>query len=200
MVLSYILAANANRQNEEALLLLQDMQHALVALYHSGSCSSSLTSLPTPLPLSTTPISDVLLSLITSYLTYSAQLSPTSIISSVSTPNADNGGTLLDWISHLTSVPAKQLDGALTKSYSALSGATSSDNPSLSDSDKFRLQVYALKCLAHTTPGVLKDPTKFWNEVYNIIATASSPSPGTSTDLVRLTEILDALSELVTLV
>ncbi|KAK7685385.1 hypothetical protein QCA50_011248 [Cerrena zonata] len=179
-------------KNEEALSLLKEMQPALAALYCSESCSPSLTSLPLPSASSTPSISDVLLSLITSYLTYSTQLSPQSIVSSLS----DECGTLLAWLPRLSSVPSKQLDGALTKSYSVLSKVTS-DNSSISASDIFRLQVYALKCLAHTTPGVLKEPIKFWSEVYNVIATASS---GSNSDTVRAENILEFLSEIVTLV
>lgn len=149
------------------------MHPALVALYHPGPCPSSLASLPLPPPSD----SDVLLPLLASYLLHSIQLSPQSILS------ADN--TLFHWIPYL---PSKLLDGILTKAYSALSKSKSQAQ----DSDGFTVRIYALKCLLHTSIGVLSDPAKFWSELLNVL---SSFSPSVAPSLV-----LSALGDIVSLV
>ncbi|CAL1698705.1 unnamed protein product [Somion occarium] len=163
----------ALNKHNDALSLLSDMHPALVALYHPGPCPSSLASLPLPPPSD----SDVLLPLLASYLLHSIQLSPQSILS------ADN--TLFHWIPYL---PSKLLDGILTKAYSALSKSKSQAQ----DSDGFTVRIYALKCLLHTSIGVLSDPAKFWSELLNVL---SSFSPSVAPSLV-----LSALGDIVSLV
>ncbi|KAI0075567.1 hypothetical protein K474DRAFT_1599575 [Panus rudis PR-1116 ss-1] len=109
--------------------------------------------------------------------------------------------TLLHWTSYLSPLTSKQVDSMLTKAYSSISKSCKEDNAEISPLNIFALRAYALKCLLHTSPGILQDASKFWVEVLNVVSTLNGSKVDTDTgDDVKRTAILNVITELVSLV
>ncbi|KAL0066927.1 separin protein, partial [Marasmius tenuissimus] len=107
--------------------------------------------------------------------------------------------TLLQWMPHFSTLPAKHLDPMLTKTYSLLTKMTPSgvkhNNPLLI----FRVRMYAIKCLAYTSQGIIDNPASLWNQASKFAMSyakavaggdsgAEGSVPAAFTELVRIAE------------
>ena len=74
--------------------------------------------------------------------------------------------TLIYWLPHLQLLPTKHKDSVLTRTYTALNRATSNLQVTCPKDAKalYRIRLYGLLCLAHTSPGTI-DADTFWNQV-----------------------------------
>ncbi|KAG6831576.1 hypothetical protein H0H87_004795 [Tephrocybe sp. NHM501043] len=166
-----------------SLELYDEAQTALAALHvrlcallkvSSASSSSRYCLICIPLPTSET-INPILLTLTTTYLAYSL-----TILTNVSYPTSRNSKyttipldsladalsskemTLLTWIPRCSTIPAKQLDSLLTRTYTALTKACMSWKSN--SRAVFSVRMYAVTCLALTSPGTV-EPSTFWDQV-----------------------------------
>ncbi|KAK1232899.1 separin protein [Marasmius sp. AFHP31] len=110
-----------------------------------------------------------------------------------------SGYTLLQWMPHFSTLPAKHLDPMLTKAYSLLTKMTPSgvkhNNPLLI----FQVRMYAIKCLAYTSQGIIDNPASLWNQASKFAMSyakavagddsgAEGSVPAAFTELVRIAE------------
>ncbi|KAL4242854.1 hypothetical protein ABKN59_011524 [Abortiporus biennis] len=165
-----------------ALVILREMRTSLVLLflprYQLDAADEHLILLP--FGPSDTEIPDVTLNLISTFLVHaltvisfitfspSSQSEPSSFVRHLSGHSdmaSKSQGTLLDWLPTFSSkISPKQLDSLLTKSYTALSKSTAVPKISGSPDVIYAARIYALKCLAYTSPEVL-EPASFWEQV-----------------------------------
>lgn len=77
--------------------------------------------------------------------------------------------TLLDWVPHLSStgLSDKHMDSMLTKAYSVLMKVSV---VGISSKNLFEIRMYALRCLAHTTPGTVQKPDSIWDQACKVAA------------------------------
>ena len=141
-----------------------------------------------PIPLhSTSEVDTALLTILSTYLT----LALTAIvrlhlnISSVKGKIKDNnfihelanalegshhtwGSTLLSWIPSFTPLPSKHVDALLARAYTSLSNFSTTivrppETIHTTHRSAYRIRIYALQCLAHTTDGVVA-PATVWEQ------------------------------------
>ena len=74
--------------------------------------------------------------------------------------------TLIQWLPYLGSLPREHLDSVSSRAYSILSKATSAYSSSVSSDadteDLFRVRMYALLCIEHTT--TMTNVDSFWDQ------------------------------------
>ncbi|KAF5376561.1 hypothetical protein D9757_008275 [Collybiopsis confluens] len=166
------------------LVALQLYEPALAALtsIHPQLCSlvgaEAGSFLSIPIPQLNIEHDTMLLTLICSYF-----LNSIIVLSQTQSPKLleylSNGNTLLEWIPCLSSsgLPSKHVDSILTKVYSVLMKYSSVDLPS---TGLFEIRMYALRCLALTSPGTLQKPDNLWDQAIKIARAfidASSAEP-----------------------
>lgn len=163
-------------QFDEATYALEDLHPRLCSLHNSPTLPSSsrtqlhLLSISVPSP-GDQSLDPVLLALTSTYLAYSLSILsatyftiPKAVSSNIDgfSTALETESTLLTWLPLLSSLPRKQMDSSLTRVYTALtrSCATCKTNPQA----VFITRLYALRCLAHTTPGTI-EPSHFWDQI-----------------------------------
>ena len=139
------------------------------------------------IPKGASPLTDpILLNLLSTYLSYalilfarpesSTQISIKELSTTLELPSTFS---LLSWLPECSLLPSQHLDSLLTRAYTALtklcntsgtsvksSSRSNSANPSISMSFHealFNLRMYALRCLGHTSTGVVEGNT-FWDQ------------------------------------
>jgi len=182
----------------------------LVNVVHDGDSLLSIPSPPSPLS------NPIILNLISTYLlhilvvkTRPDKATSKSIEELASLLASPTTRSLLHWFPNFTGLPAKHTDYLLTRTYSTLTKLCSSfsTTPNKSDSklkvqipspeSLFILRTYALRCLCHTSPGVIQAGT-FWDQATSFAATLAKASQKSSED--RATRlVLDAYSEIASL-
>jgi separase len=120
--------------------------------------------------------------------------------------------SLLSWLPDCSLLPSKHLDSLLTRAYTTLTKLCNSPatltKPQLksrlavsttSHEAFFSLRMYALRCLAHTSPGVVEGNV-FWDQAtkFTSILVKSIPATSSSAAEERITSlVLRAFAELV---
>lgn len=174
----------------------------------------SLLSIPEP----SSPLSNpIILNLISAYLlhvlvvkTRPDKATSKSIEELASLLGSPTTRSLLHWFPNFSSLPAKHTDYLLTRAYSTITKLCSSFSTTPNKADpKFKVQVpspeslftlrsYALRCLCHTSPGVIQ-PGTFWDQATSFAAAFVKASSKSFED--RATRLLlDAYSEIASLV
>ena len=173
----------------------------------------SLLSIPEP----SSPLSNpIILNLISTYLLHvlivkarpdkATSKSIEELASSLTSPITRS---LLHWFPNFASLPEKHTDYLLTRAYSTLTKLCSSFSTSPNKSDPkfkgqicspeslFTLRTYALRCLCHTSPGVIQAGT-FWDQATSFsVALAKASSKSCEDRAARL--VLDVYSEIASL-
>ncbi|KAH9945510.1 peptidase family C50-domain-containing protein [Amylocystis lapponica] len=175
---------------DHALHMLSDMHPSLVALY-VPQYQPPHTPPPLPflsLPLPDGDVSDVLLSLLSTYLLHSilVHTHTTTDPSALDTALSDTP-TLLTWLPRFSRFSPSQHDTLTTRAYTALAKRAAPHNVA------FRLRVHALLCLVHTRPGVVS-PITFWDQAVKFAA-ALAPATGEEHAVAR--EVARAFERLV---
>lgn len=180
------------------------MQRRLCNILNVSVDSSCLLSIPEP---SSPPTNPILLNLVSVYLLYALIIlsQPDGAAQDLSTAlNSPKTRSLLSWLPSLSSLPAKHTDSLLTRAYTAInnlcssaSSSSSKSKPITSPESIFTLRMYALRCLAHTTPSTI-DANMFWNQAtrYTGIFVKATPPKGEEQ---TTSMILHAFDELVQL-
>jgi len=202
--------------------------HPRLCLLVNGSCEPCLRNSNKlyllSIPMTSSIIDAVVLNLLSSYLTYAIVLASRAAASTRSSIqelsmilNSPSTHFLLDWMPLFSSLPTKQMDPLLTRAYTALNKLCSFPNVSTKPPPKlksveeassntfsesvFSLRMYALQCLAHTSPGIVEGNT-VWDQanrsaalfIKNISSTAIPEAQATSlvlgafAELVRIAE------------
>ncbi|ESK88507.1 cysteine-type endopeptidase [Moniliophthora roreri MCA 2997] len=175
----------------------------------SAATSNHLLSLPIP---TEPPADPILLNLISTYLINAiivishhftntsrssatqASLTLQSFCSALtSTP------TLLAWMPTLSALPAKHIDSLLTKSYTVinkLAQFNSKENPET----VFRIRMYAIKCLAFISPGIIGSDS-LWNQAIKFTSeyAKSKIASGAPSETESVNVILTSYNEMVTI-
>ena len=147
------------------------MHASLIALY---SFSPSLNPSSSPfdllaLPLPNAQLSDIHVSLISTYLLHVTitVLQTTKDLTALCSVLLDSHTpTLLAWASTLSQLPEKQHDHLFTRAYTIVSRYSSTQTTSVS---AYSLRVFALLCLVHTRPSVVA-PKTFWEQAVKYAA------------------------------
>lgn len=183
----------------------------LINVVHNESSLLSIPSPPSPLS------NPIILNLISTYLlhvlvvkTRPDKATSKSIEELASVLVSPTTRSLLHWFPDFANLPAKHTDYLLTRAYSTLTKLCSSfsttpnkPDPKLrvpipSPESLFTLRTYALRCLCHTSPGVIQAGT-FWDQATSFAATLAKVSQKSSEE--RATRlVLDAFSEIASLV
>ncbi|KAH9478241.1 Separin [Psilocybe cubensis] len=166
---------------------LTETQPRLILLLNVDSDQSNPISIPPP---SSPPTNAILLNLVSLYLLYALIIkshgsnSVDELSKSLSSPTTHS---LLSWLPMLSALPAKHTDSLLTRAYTAVNKlcSTSSSLPPTkskahpSPQSIFILRMYALRCLAHTTPGTIEANT-FWDQAtrYASVFVKATPQKG----------------------
>lgn len=198
--------------------------HPRLCLLVNGSCDPCLRNSNKlyllSIPKTSSIINAVVLNLLSSYLTYAIVLASRAAASTRSSIqelsmilDSPSTHSLLDWKPLFSSLPTKHMDSLLTRAYTALNKLCSFPSVSTKPPPKlksvteasfdsfsesvFSLRIYALQCLAHTSPGVVEGNT-VWDQanrsaalfIKNISSTAIPEAHATSV-------VLGAFAELV---
>jgi separase len=167
-------------------MFLVEIHARLCSLLNAQAATSHLE-----IPQSSPPTDAVLLTLISTYLVYAlviktqphgtASKAIEDLVSVLSSPTRPS---LLVWVPAFTTLPPKHVDSLLTRAYTSLTKlcsfySTPSTPPSTVSKSKsstspspeslFTLRMYALRCLAHTSPGVIEVNT-FWDQARRFAA------------------------------
>lgn len=146
------------------------MHPRLCAILGTSEPPSSCLRLPKSTNAPTDPI---ILNIAATYLTYALVIHSQSQAPDAVATIAENA-SLLEWLPAFSLLPAKSIDGLLTRTYTALNKLC---NKTRSDSRAvFTVRVYALRCLAHTSPGVIAANT-FWDQVIKCGASLVKATP-----------------------
>ncbi|KAG5639575.1 hypothetical protein H0H81_012246 [Sphagnurus paluster] len=190
---------------DEAMSALEALYLGICSLHdvvpQTSRLSSYLHLLSIPFPVSENA-NLILLSLTSSYLTYAITLlthvcftrqpkGPVLTIEAFSQALA-NEATLIAWVPRCTSIPAKQLDPILTRAYTTLTKVCTGSK--LPPQPIFALRMYAILCLAHTSPGTV-DPTTFWDQVVRFGGAFFKSHSGSQEDAMKC--VLTAFGDLV---
>lgn len=147
------------------------------------------------LPKSTVaPTDPVILNITATYLTYALVIQSQSQAPDAVASIAENA-SLLEWLPVFSELPAKSMDGLLTRTYTALNKLC--NRTRTAPQAVFTVRVYALQCLAHTSPGVIAANT-FWDQTVKCGASLVKATPKKSEEEATKS-ILSAYSELVQL-
>lgn len=170
-------------------IALADMHPALCRLLNTETglqaSQDSLYFLSVPRPPSF-PTDPVVLTLISTYLLHAlivnARPETTTINTLATALTSPSSTTLLAWVPSLTSLPTKHIDSLLTRAYTSLIKLTSSPSPNpktrlkstsaidASPDSIFILRMYALRCLIHTSPGII-ETNVVWDQVTRFTST-----------------------------
>ena len=185
----------------------------------AGSSKHYFLSIP---KVASPPSNLTLLNLLSTYLLYALMLvsrpecsTPSSVQQLSTTLDSPSTFSLLSWLPDCSLLPSKHLDSLLTRAYTALTKLCNSSTtlkkaplkpkstnlPTSTPSPEalFRLRVYALRCLAHTSTGVIEGKN-FWDQAtkFTSILVKATPSTSSSTSEESLTAlVLDAFDQLV---
>ncbi|KAI0674723.1 peptidase family C50-domain-containing protein [Trametes maxima] len=178
--------------------ILQDMRVALVSLYCSNapSTASSSTKDLLSLPLHDDPLSELHLTLISSYLLHTFTIAlhtSTDLHALLAVLRDPTSPSLLAWAPALLSLPEKQHDHLFTRAYTIASRFASS--PGATAAHAYLLRVYSLLCLAHTRPSVIA-PNTFWDQAIKFTAAYANadpvkPAEGVKTVLVESARLVE---------
>ncbi|KDR77139.1 hypothetical protein GALMADRAFT_66375 [Galerina marginata CBS 339.88] len=155
-----------------AATALAEMHPRLLLLLNVTGEPANLLSIPQPVPPPSNPI---VLNLISTYLVYALILkaqAENAIEELSSTLCSPIIRSLLSWLPILSALPAKHTDSLLTRAYTVLSKLCSSSSAGKPKAPPrpesiFIVRMYALRCLAHTTPGTIEANT-FWDQATKI--------------------------------
>ncbi|KAI0646724.1 peptidase family C50-domain-containing protein [Trametes meyenii] len=152
--------------------ILQDMRIPLVSLYYPDAPSTSSSSAKDllSLPLHDGPLSELHLTLISSYLlhTLTIALHTSTDFNALFPALRDcTSPTLLAWAPTLSNLPEKQHDYLFTRAYTMVSRFASSSGSAAAH--VYSLRMYSLLCLAHTRPSVIS-PNTFWDQAIKFAA------------------------------
>ena len=154
------------------------MYHPLLSCYTHDSDTPHTTIPPTPtvggllcnkhlfhLPLSISPLNEVTMKLISTFLLYSIIALSTMFSSHV--PELEEASVYLAergnfniWIQKCSDLPCEYRDSLCTRAYSALSKSLDAD---ASPSPSLIIKFYSLRCLLPTSSNVIK-PDTFWDQ------------------------------------
>ncbi|KAF9552923.1 hypothetical protein CPC08DRAFT_822591 [Agrocybe pediades] len=183
---------------ESAGTALKVMQPRLIDLLGVEGPVNDILSMPEP---PSPPTDAILLNLISLYLLYAITIQSQAIdkLEELSLGiTAPSTRSLLSWMPALSVLPSKHIDSLLTRTYSALNKLCSSKpKTSPSPSSIFKLRTYALRCLAHTSPGTI-EASHFWNQAARFSAAFVKSTPAKGEEQTT-SMILHAYSELVNL-
>ncbi|KAI8971333.1 peptidase family C50-domain-containing protein [Trametes punicea] len=181
--------------------VLQDMRAPLVAFYTQARLPISphihdLLSLP----LYDGPVSEVHLTLISTYFlhTLTVALHITTDLSAFLTLLHDPTlPTLLAWAPAFLRLPDRQQDHLFTRAYTLTSRFASSIGEDACSA--YSLRIYSLLCLAHTRPSVIA-PQTFWDQLTKSTAAFASadsvkPTEGVKTVLRYTARLLTAVEK-----
>ncbi|EIW51672.1 separase [Trametes versicolor FP-101664 SS1] len=152
--------------------VLQDMRAPVAGLYHPNPPPVATHSLHDllSLPLHDGPISELHLTLISTYLLHALTVAlhtTTDLPALLALLHDPTIPALLSWTLALSRLPEKQHDNVFTRAYTVTSRfATSSGT---APSSAYSLRAYSLLCLAHTRPSVIA-PNTFWEQATKFAA------------------------------
>ncbi|KAI0634651.1 peptidase family C50-domain-containing protein [Trametes polyzona] len=177
--------------------VLQDMRTHLTKFYSPVAQAPTAHSLHDllALPLHDGPISELHLTLISTYLLHAliVALNTTTDLPALLTVLHDPAvPTLLPWAPLLSGLPDKQHDHVFTRAYTVSSRTASSSGTA--PQSAYSLRIYSLLCLAHTRPSVIA-PKTFWDQATKFTAAFAnsdsvSPSEGARTVLEGCTRLI----------
>lgn len=165
-------------QFDQALDILLDMYNALLSCYAHNSDTPPAVIPQTPtvggllprkhlfhLPLPISPLDEVTMKLISTYLLYS-MITLSSMFSS-HVPELEEASAYLAehgnfdvWVRKCSALPFEYRDSLCTRAYSALSKSLEADT---SPSPSLTIKFYSLRCLLPTSSSVIK-PDTFWDQ------------------------------------
>lgn len=144
------------------------------------------------LPKSTAaPTDPIILNIAATYLTYALVIQSQSQALDAVATIAENA-SLLEWLPSFAPLPAKSMDGLLTRAYTALNKLCNKARSA--PQAVFTVRIYALRCLAHTSSGVIAAST-FWDQAIKCGASLVKATPRKSEEEATKS-VLSAYSEL----
>lgn len=167
------------------------MHPRLCAILGSSEPPSSYLRLPRG---TTAPTDPITLNIAATYLTYALVIQSQSQAPDAVATIAKNA-SLLEWLPVFSSLPAKSMDGLLTRTYTALNKLCNKARSA--PQAVFAVRIYALRCLVHTSPGVIAANT-FWDQATKCGASLVKATPKKSEEEATRA-VLSAYSELVQL-
>ena len=186
------------------------MYHPLLSCYAHDSDTLHATIPPTPtagglfsrkhlfhLPLPTSPLDEVTMKLISTFLLYSTIAlsamfsSHLSELEEASVYLAEHGN-FSDWIQKCSNLPYEYRDSLCTRAYSALSKSLETD---VSPSPSLTIKFYSLRCLLPTSLSVIK-PDTFWDQARKFSMVCMKAARDNETEVVK--NILSESSRLIT--
>ncbi|KAJ3742013.1 cysteine peptidase C50 [Lentinula detonsa] len=159
-----------------ALAALTSAHSRICDLFSVQEPATHLLSIPCP-PNSHSVLNAVLTTLVSTYL-----LNAIVVLTRVHQRTLSEELTrssLLEWIPIFSSsgLSNKHLDSILTKVYSVLMKVSTIGIP---PTDLLQIRMYALRCLAHTSPGTVENPDNLWDQACKVANAFISSSSGNS--------------------
>jgi separase len=196
-------------QSEQALDILLDMYHPILSCYAHNADTPHTTIPPTPtagellsrkhlfyLPLPISPIDELTMKLISTYLLYSI-ITLSAMFSShvleleeASVYLAEHGNFTV-WIQECSDLPYEYRDTLCTRAYSALSKSLEAD---ASPSPSLIIKFYSLRCLLPTSSSMIK-PDTFWDQARRFSMVCMKAARDNETEIVK--KILSESSRLI---
>ncbi|KAF9479762.1 cysteine peptidase C50 [Pholiota conissans] len=200
-----------------AATFLSEIHPRLCSLLNTSGTVTSVLEIPQPTP---PPTDTTLLTLISTYLIYALTIKTQShsitskvaeeLVSTISPPNRPS---LLVWLPAFAPLPSTHLDSLLTRAYTCINklcsyysappspsaiGSRSKPTPTpFFPEALFTLRMYAMRCLVHTTPGVIEANT-FWDQTRRFTVPFVKSAQGSSEEQATRM-ILTSYTELVQL-
>ncbi|KAJ3737449.1 cysteine peptidase C50 [Lentinula guzmanii] len=165
-------------------LELFDLALAALTSAHSRICdlfsvqepATHLLSIPCP-PNSHSVLNSVLTTLVSTHLLNAIVV--LTRVHQLTLSEELTHSSLLEWIPIFSSsgLSNKHLDSILTKVYSVLMKVSTIGIP---PTDLLQIRMYALRCLAHTSPGTVENPDNLWDQACKVANAFISSSSGNS--------------------
>ena len=196
-------------QFEQAVDILLDMYRPLLSCYAHDSDTLPMTISSTPtargllsakhlfhLPLPISPLDEVTMKLISTFLLYS--MITLSAMFSSHVPELEEASAYLTehgnfsvWIRKCSDLPYEYRDSLCTRAYSALSKSLETD---ASPSPSLVIKFYSLRCLLSTSSSVIK-PDTFWDQARKFSMLCMKAARNNEAEMVK--KILSETSRLI---
>ena len=197
-------------QFERALDILLDMYHPLLSVYTHDLDTPHTTIPQTPtaggllsnkhlfhLPLPISPLDEVTMKLLSTFLLYSMIALSTMFSSHV--PELEEASLYLAergnfniWVQKCSDLPCEYRDSLCTRAYSTLSKSLDADT---SPSPSLIIKFYSLRCLLPTSSNVIR-PDTFWDQARRFSTVCMKAVPDNEAETVK--NILSESSRLIT--
>ncbi|KAJ3998053.1 cysteine peptidase C50 [Lentinula boryana] len=161
---------------DPALAALTSARSRICDLFSVQEPATHLLSMPCP-PNSLSVSNAVLATLVSTYLLNAIVI--LTRVHQLTLSEELTRSSLLEWIPIFSSsgLSNKHLDSVLTKVYSALMKVSPIGIP---PTDLLQIRMYALRCLAHTSPGTVENPDNLWDQACKVANAFISSSSGNS--------------------